>query len=753
MVVTSIRQAAAALFAFLLTAWVPSDLGDGEIIASVGGQQDPNSEIIARTDSIRKVETLNRSELNRWIVPSYRRYGRVLAVRSAKGEIGEISYYSEEHLVVDAGSIDRVDALVKALSEAGLDANQPYVYSPLVYVRFYAETPEDMDLVSELSIQVVGLQGNVSLDRIYSSVPTELRFVDPNDPQFNQQWNLEKIRCPEAWAITKGNSAVIVAVIDTGLSGGDSEYEGRIVPGYNFVDENDDYSDTLWHGSLVTNVIAAKGNNGIGIAGVCWNCRILPIKVVDRYDYPLLTSKIAAAIDLAVAKGARVVNISLEVNLGELLAAAITRARNAETLIVVGAGNNNASPVNSIGRLPGVITVGSSSNDDSRFRSNWGRDLDLLAPGVNIAALGESNLAGSSFASPHVAGVAALILSLRPELTAAEVEALIYAGADDLGENGWDPETGWGRLNARNSLVLARNAREIAVDPSGAAKVAWESIPDPDARVGYRVERSADLEEWDDASGELFSAGFSTSWTDHAPVSPLDPAFYRVDLRHTPDYSPRIIRVVDPEKGITTAAALAREPASYIVTERILGDLGSAVGEAHEHGLINAPDFYRVYVDPRFLPFRCRYERDQPRHPMTERGWNLRQISESLAVWGVTAGKIAEGSGNVILRGFYETIPPIEEYDAYLTATYGPHVLNVPFCDRPLDGLDNSGLLEFTYYPSSGDLVSFDEDSLSFVARLPNDMKAWLDACAIVDRIEPLPIEEAIRLLSIGVED
>ena len=692
----------------------------------------------------------------RWIDPSYRQRGRALALKPVASGSEGVLYYAADHLIVEAGSLQLVGELLRALTAAGLDARQPYSYSPLVYVDIYAATPEDVDLLKQLTASAAGSLGKVSLDLIQDIAPSGLRSIVPDDPVYYDQWNLEKIACPEAWAITTGDASVIVAVIDSGLSDFAGEYEGRIVPGYNFVDDNEDYSDTEGHGSAVTSVLAAKGNNGVAIAGICWDCRILPLKVFDESPFspPQFSSKVAAAIDLAVSKGARVINMSLNLSESEVIMSAITRARSAETVLVTAAGNKAPTPITSLGRIPGVIAVGTTNNNDLRYLSNGGKDLDLMAPGVNLWVLGPVGwwppTTGSSVASPHVAGVAALILSLRPELTATEVEALLYSGADDIGEPGWDPETGWGRLNARNSLLLARSGARIRLESGGRAVINWDSIPDPDNRVRYGIDRSPDVVDWTEISEESSSSGFSTSWTDTSSIQLTNPAFYRVNVRHTPDYSPRLIRVVDPEKGISLGALNAKELEPYVLTDRVLGDFDTAIGVAKRDGLENVPGYWRVRLNPEYFPFRGSHERGQPRRPLTEaKGWHLRTVSEALAIWGATVGVIYDWPSDALsVRPFYEVVPPPAEYEKWLTETYGPSMLLMSHCDRRTEKpLNPDVLYEFVYYPSAGDLVCYDEDSLSFVARLPNDLKEWLEACpSIVDSVEVLGLEEGVEI-------
>jgi subtilisin family serine protease len=145
----------------------------------------------------------------------------------------------------------------------------------------------------------------------------------------------------EVWGVTTGSPDVVVAVLDTGIDAGHPEFEGRLLAGYDFVDEDDDPQDDVGHGTLVTGVLAATGDNAFGIAGMDWHCRILPIKVVN-YDGTVFD--LAQGIDLAASRQADVVNMSLG-NFPEsaILDAALTHAKGAGCVLVSSAGNGHSA--------------------------------------------------------------------------------------------------------------------------------------------------------------------------------------------------------------------------------------------------------------------------------------------------------------------------------------------------------------------------------------------------------------------------
>ena len=322
------------------------------------------------------------------------------------------------------------------------------------------------------------------------------------------------------------------------------------------------------------------------------------------------------------------------------------RAANANVVVVTAAGNNGDSQVNGLGLYPGVIAVGISDKDDQRYMSNWGRDLDLLAPVRNTRVLRlktvEPTGSGSSLASPQVAGAASLLLSIRPDLTAFEVESLIYAGADEIGEKGWEPETGWGRLNVRNSLILAKSHVAIErLSPSG-FEIALETFPTASERTERSLWTSPNLADWkrvDDAMSA--DTGYEMSWLIPEETDAATPRFYSSSFQPKEDFSPRAVRVFEVGEPVSLAALLAKPIEPYVVTDRILADLAAAKAKAAQDGENFIPGFYRVTMKPEHFPYRVRYQHGEQRWPITEKGYRLDQVALALARWG-TLDRIAQ---------------------------------------------------------------------------------------------------------------
>jgi parallel beta-helix repeat protein len=335
--------------------------------------------------------------------------------------------------------------------------------------------------------------------------------VFPNDEYFPLQWHLHNtgqsggtpgadIRATEAWEITTGDPNIVVAIIGTGVDTHHPDLVNNLVPGYDFLDDddlpdpaNDDRLDA--HDTLCAGLVAAEGNNRIGIAGVTWNCKIMPIRVGSATSW-LRGSVIATAFRWAAAHGADILSNSWiggtspwPIFLSGVVD--ITQpngiGRGGNGCVVVFCAGNDEGVVPYPAKYPEVITVGATDNDDVRWHySGYGPELDLMAPsGCDGEWCGEmatfwstdqtgyggysvlnSDLSiqdyseyfgGTSASCPIVAGVAALILSADPNLTNLEVQRILYRSAQDLGEPGWDQYYGWGRVDARAAVEMALN--------------------------------------------------------------------------------------------------------------------------------------------------------------------------------------------------------------------------------------------------------------------------------------------------------
>jgi serine protease len=273
----------------------------------------------------------------------------------------------------------------------------------------------------------------------------------PNDPCFRYQWHLRQVGLPEAWKLGQGKGAV-VAVIDTGVTKVPDLQGIEFVPGYNFVSDNANASDDHGHGTHVAGTIAQATHNAIGVAGVAFGAKIMPLKVLSASGSGSMAA-IAQAIRYAADNGAHVINMSLggAFPVGTIRNA-VKYARAKGVVVIAAAGNDGRGRVSYPARYPEVVAVAATQFDETTtFYSNWGPDIDVAAPGGNVRVDQNGDgkpdgvlqntvvpgniqrtdylwFMGTSMASPHVAGVAALLVGAgmnQPE----KIEELLRATA------------------------------------------------------------------------------------------------------------------------------------------------------------------------------------------------------------------------------------------------------------------------------------------------------------------------------------
>ncbi len=244
----------------------------------------------------------------------------------------------------------------------------------------------------------------------------------PNDPQYSKQWNFRSINIESAWDETKGKD-IVVAVIDTGVSKVPDLKLTQFVAGYNFVNDTKDAIDDNGHGTHVAGTVAQSTNNGYGVAGIAYEASIMPLKVLSTSGGGTVAD-IAEAIKFAADNDADVINMSLGGGgSSKLMEEAINYAYNKGVVIVAAAGNSGENASGYPARYPKVISVSATdASGEKAAYSNYGAGVDIAAPGGSETATilqntidpttGESiflGAMGTSMASPHVAGVAALI--------------------------------------------------------------------------------------------------------------------------------------------------------------------------------------------------------------------------------------------------------------------------------------------------------------------------------------------------------
>lgn len=338
-------------------------------------------------------------------------------------------------------------------------------------------------------------------------------LLTPNDTLYKDQWHYPLINLPQAWDITTGGSDVVVAVVDTGVVLNHPDLQGKLTAGYDFIrnavgagdgdgidanpnDPGDGGSGrtSSFHGTHVAGTIAAASNNGIGVAGVSWGASIMPVRVLGQnggttYDV-LQGVRYAAGLSndsgTVPAKRADVINLSLGGGGSSLAEQNVyTEVRNTGAIIVAASGNSNTSIPMYPASYEGVVSVGAASISKTRAPySNYGSTLDVMAPGGDISRdvngdgfgdgvlsthaddsgstirLTYNRMQGTSMATPHMAGVVALMKAVNPSLTPSQLDGLLSSGqiTEDLGSAGRDDTFGWGLIDAYKAVVAVGGA-------------------------------------------------------------------------------------------------------------------------------------------------------------------------------------------------------------------------------------------------------------------------------------------------------
>jgi serine protease len=306
--------------------------------------------------------------------------------------------------------------------------------------------------------------------------------VEVNDSYYStKQLNYLAISLPEAWELSTGSVEVTVAVIDTGIDLDHPDLTGQLVEGTDVVGDDEDYfpgaDDRNGHGTHVAGIIGATTNNGVGIAGVNWNISLMPIRVLDSSGIGN-NQTISAGIVWAVNHGADIINLSVgSFSNDPMLQRAVDYAYDAGVTIIAASGNDGKNSLRYPAAYKNTISVGSINYNYNRsYFSNYGTVLDFVAPGEYIYSTVPSGLTGYSYqmtdprgyeysdgtsmATPHVTGVAALILARARaagnNLTPEQLKEELRLTAQDLGDKGRDDQFGYGLINAHAAVADAR---------------------------------------------------------------------------------------------------------------------------------------------------------------------------------------------------------------------------------------------------------------------------------------------------------
>ncbi|MNS32190.1 Thermophilic serine proteinase precursor [compost metagenome] len=274
-----------------------------------------------------------------------------------------------------------------------------------------------------------------------------------NDPRLAEQWAINKISAPAAWDVNMGSKKTLLAIVDTGVDYNHPDLAGRVDKGYDFINNDEDAMDDQGHGTHCAGIAAAGTNDGVGIAGLAPGVSILAVKVLSASGGGSYES-VASGITYAADRGAHVISMSLGGGASsQAIQDAVNYAISKGSLVVAAMGNNGRESKSYPAACDGVMAIGATDVNDAKASfSQYGSWISVGAPGHNILSTIPGNkyavYSGTSMATPYAAGLASLVKSQFPSMTAAQIKAKIEKSATDVGETGFDKMFGHGRINA-----------------------------------------------------------------------------------------------------------------------------------------------------------------------------------------------------------------------------------------------------------------------------------------------------------------
>ncbi|MBK8913453.1 MAG: S8 family serine peptidase [Phycisphaerales bacterium] len=395
-------------------------------------------------------------------------------------------------------------------------------------------------------------------NRVYRAKQA-VQTLTPNDPSYpDQRWQYEMIGLPRAWAITTGSPDIRIAVLDDGIHISHPDLVDNLLPGYDFVDNKPDPSAPATpasnkantHGTHVAGTVAAVGNNQLGVTGVTWGCKIVPVRVIGGAGADLVAAmRWSAGLEVTGVPNnpnpCRVINMSLGGLDGPAcnpdpastaIDDAIAAVEAVGTVVVAAAGNEatqcpapqSSSPANQ----KNAISVAALSPDRTRAEySNEAPTNFIAAPGGSGNATAEDVLStyfeepfqgtrtatyltsqGTSMATPHVSGVIALMLSANPNLTPAQVRDILQNTAEDLGEPGRDSIFGFGLIRADRAVEAAANQAAPATAQGITLTPRIVAAPDPVEFNGDQISRTVTVRNYG-AGNVTFQSGSAKAET------------------------------------------------------------------------------------------------------------------------------------------------------------------------------------------------------------------------------------------------
>ena len=346
--------------------------------------------------------------------------------------------------------------------------------------------------IQELNTLVFSVPAGMVAESIHQlEACPQVRFAEPNyiasiqdvipsDPGWTSQYGLVNIRAPQGWQYATGSSAVTIAILDTGVETSHPDLAAKIVNGFDVYNNDNDPQDDNGHGTHVAGIAAAISNNGVGVAGVSWGARVMPVKVLNAAGNGSYAD-VAEGIIWATDHGAQVINLSLGgTSSSQLMQDAIDYAASRGVILVAASGNSGSNTVIYPARYPNVIAVAATDGSNARaWFSNFGPEVDLSAPGVSIYSTstgGYSTRNGTSMATPFVAGLAAILRGIPGNASRTAIAQQMQSTALDLGSAGRDDYYGHGLIQM-DAAILSVIQEPSETDTPAALLNGWIASP------------------------------------------------------------------------------------------------------------------------------------------------------------------------------------------------------------------------------------------------------------------------------------
>lgn len=328
-----------------------------------------------------------------------------------------------------------------------------HVYEKLIYMQNNPDDSKNPGIAKRIKFVELDQEVHIAVKPVkptptptVTPTPTATPTPTPQQPP----WGVSRINAPDAWPSTTG-ARVNVSVIDTGIDYNHPDLKDNVKGGVTFVRGTSTYMDDNGHGTHCAGIIAAVDNSQ-GVVGVAPGASLYGVKVLDRRGSGTM-SNVIKGIEWATNNDMDVISMSLGGGGSDALKLACDNAYNSGIVVVAAAGNDYEGPISYPAAYGSVIAVtATDSSDEIASFSNIGSDAELAAPGVSIYSTykggGYATMSGTSMATPHVAGTAALVIAKNPSLSAAEVRGILTGSAIDLGANGQDDYYGYGLVDA-----------------------------------------------------------------------------------------------------------------------------------------------------------------------------------------------------------------------------------------------------------------------------------------------------------------